>query len=172
MAKQPQVKCPYCEQQDDRDKMIKIKNRYWHQECIVAQREENNISKELPLNIAGSTPEQEYKELISYICYKYDLDRPTGQILKQIKSFREDFEYRYKGMELALRFFFDTEGNSVKEDTGVGIIPYVYDRARKFYIRKKDIENNLTDEEPEVRVFKSRKTENKNAKKQINIDDL
>lgn len=171
-AKKPPVKCPHCGERGDREEMTQIKSRWWHPECVIAKQEENSAMKHLPVNLEGSTPEQEYRELISYICEKYNLDRPTGQILKQIKSFCEEFDYRYKGMELALRYFFDLEQNNVKEDTGVGIIPYVYDRARKFYSKKKMIENSISDEESEIRVFKSRKTENKRIKKQINIDEL
>lgn len=172
VAKKPEVKCPHCEERGDRDYMTKIKSRYWHPECIVAQREDNIVLKDAPVNTQGSTPEQEYRELISYICNKYNIDRPTGQILKQIKSFKEDFEYRYKGMELALRYFFDIEENSVKDDTGIGIVPYVYDRAKRFHAKKIEITNSFTDEEPEVRVFKSRRPESKRGKKQINMDEL
>lgn len=171
-AKKPPVKCPYCGERDDRNEMTQVKSRWWHEECIIAKREENLAMKNLPPNLEGSTPEQEYRELISYICEKYGLDRPTGQILKQIQSFSEDFEYRYKGMELALRYFFDLEQNSVKENTGIGIVPYVYDRARNFYSKKKMIENSLTDEESEIRVFKTRKTGSRRIKKQINMDEL
>lgn len=172
MTKKPQVKCPYCEERDERDSMVRVKNRYWHQECIVAQREENTNGVQTPPNLEGSTPEQEYKELIAYICEKYDMSRPSGQILKQIKTFADEYGYRYKGMELALRYFFDTEENSVKNDTGVGIIPYVYDRAKNFHLKKIEIAKSLPKEEAEVRAFKVRQRNNKRNRNMIEIDDL
>lgn len=161
------VKCPRCGEQMDREGKVKIKTRFYHPACIEDMRKENLEGEK-----QEKSNENDYAALIKYICDKYDLQRPTGQILKQIKSFKDEYGYKYKGMELALRYFFDLEENTVKDDTGVGIIPYVYERAKNFYIHKIEIENNLPDEEVEIRSFKSRKVESNRGKKQIDLDEI
>lgn len=168
MAKKAKVKCPQCGEMMNREGKIPVKSRFYHPECLEDLRKQN---AEGTKSVNLSSNENEYAELISYICERYDIPRPTGMILKQIKTYKEDFGYRYKGMELALRFFYDLEENHVRDDAGVGIIPYVYDRAKNFYARRIELQNSLTDEEPEVRVFKSRGRSVGN-KRQIDMNEL
>jgi hypothetical protein len=124
------VKCPYCQEQLDKDEAILHNKRYYHEHCFKIWQQEK----------------EHYKELIAYICELYRINEPTGMIYKQIKSFKEISHYKYKGMELALRYFHETLNNPVKEDTGIGIISYVYEEAKKHYLMKlqveKSVENN------------------------------
>ena len=49
-------------------------------------------------------------------------------------------------MKTTLNYFFEIqEGNDPNDSIGVGIIPFVYDEAKKFYIDKKavDFESKL-----------------------------
>lgn len=121
------VKCPYCENKLDKDESVEYKKRYYHPECLETQQMEG----------------QHYKELINYICELHGLDRPTGMMLKQIKEQKEDLGYKYKGMELALRYFYETLGNLVQEGTGIGIIPFVYEEAKKHYVTKLKVEQSV-----------------------------
>src|SRR5699024_1314564 len=168
MAKKAKVKCPQCGEMMDREGKIPVKSRFYHPECIEDLRKQN---AEGAKGLTLSSSESENAELIAYIGEKYEIPRPKGMILKQIKTYKEDFGYRYKGMELALRFFYDLEGNHVRDDAGVGIIPYVYDRAKNFYARRIELQNSLTDEEPEERVFKTRERSTDN-KRQIDMNEL
>src|SRR5699024_11230605 len=152
----------------DREGKIPVKSRFYHPECIEDLRKQNaEGAKGLKL----SSSESEYAELIAYICEKYEIPRPTGQMLAQIKKYKEDLGYRYKGMELALRYFYDLDKHVVREDAGVGIIPHVYHKARSIYTRRIEIQNSLTDEEPEERVFKTRERSTDN-KRQIDMNEL
>lgn len=171
------VKCPECGERFDRDNTPsqKISNRWYHLECIKAVQERNREKAENPNKIDTESrgEENDRRELIRYICEKYDMKKPSGMILKQIKSFREEFEYTYKGMELSLRFFFDLENHSVKEDTGIGIIPYVYDRAIKYHVRILEVQQSLEEyEETEVRQFKPRPKDNRRGRQLIDINEL
>lgn len=124
------VKCPYCEEWLERGNSIRHKNgRYFHPECFEKNRDESN----------------HYKELISYVCELYGLDRPTGQILRQIKIYKEDPElnYTYKGMELTLRYFYEILGNKPREGDGVGIIPHQYHNATQQYIKQMKINDSI-----------------------------
>jgi hypothetical protein len=87
---------------------------------------------------------QDYKDLISYICELYSIDVPTGWILKQIKDFKDQFNYTYKGMKTTLHYFFEIqEGNDVADSMGIGIVPFVYDDAKRFYIDKKAVKDSV-----------------------------
>jgi hypothetical protein len=155
-----QVKCPYCEKQLNKDDAYEYKKRYYHQECFETWQREG----------------QDYKDLLAFICDIYRLEVPNGMILKQIKEFKEDLHYKYKGMELALRYFYETMGNSVQEGSGIGIIPYVYEDAKKHYITKlkvqeslKNIENNI---EKKVITIQSPQFIYQKKIKQIDISSL
>lgn len=125
------VKCPYCEEQLYRREAIRHTNgRYYHEECYEQNKGEAD----------------HYKELITYICEDlYKIKRPTGMMLMQIKRFREEFDYKYKGMELTLKYFYEVLGNKVREGDGLGIIPYVYEDATNHYIQSLKIEESAND---------------------------
>jgi hypothetical protein len=155
-----QVKCPYCEKQLNKDDAYEYKKRYYHTECFETWQREG----------------QDYKDLKDYICELYRIDTPSGMILKQIKDFKEDLNYKYKGMELALRYFYETLGNSVQENSGVGIIPYVYEDAKRHYITKLKVEESIRKsenniEQKVVTVQSPQFTYNKKIK-QIDISSL
>lgn len=124
-----QVKCPYCEMSLDKDDAIPYKKRYYHQNCFNTWKLEA----------------EHRKELISYICTLYQIDAPTGMILKQIKEFQEEYKYKLKGVELALRYFHETLENPIREGDGIGIVPFVYDEAKRHYIRQKAIQKSAED---------------------------
>lgn len=174
MAKKAKVKCPYCEEKFDREEGTKVASRYYHVECLTKKQEENKFKAENPdfVEIESKGEGNDYRNLISYICDTYDLPKPTGMILKQIKTYKDEYEYTYKGMELALRHFYDTERNSVKEDSGIGIVPYIYDRAKNFYIKQIKVEESIIEDDDEIRVFKTRQRESSRGKNQIDLNEF
>lgn len=123
------VKCPYCNEKLDKDEAIEFKKRYYHQECLDSWGQEKTHRK----------------ELLDYICKLYKIEVPNGYILKQIKDFQEQYHYKLKGMELALRYFHETLNNPVKDGQGIGIIPFVYEKAKQHYIMKMKAEQSLGD---------------------------
>ncbi|MGM7720649.1 hypothetical protein [uncultured Metabacillus sp.] len=124
-----QVKCPYCELKLDKDDSVEYKKRYYHEECFETWRMEA----------------EHRKELIEYICSLYKLDAPTGMMLKQIKEFQEDYKYKLKGIELALRYFHETLEKPVQSGTGIGIVPFVYEDAKKHFMMKLKVEESVED---------------------------
>lgn len=129
-----EVKCPYCETKLDKNDAIEYKKRYYHEECFETWRREADHRK----------------ELIEYICQLYGLDAPTGMMLKQIKEFQEEYNYKLKGIELALRYFHETLGNPVQEGAGIGIVTYVYEDAKRHYMRKMKVEESLENIEKNI----------------------
>lgn len=132
------VKCPYCSDQVDKDVSIPHQKRYYHESCLNAMKRESD----------------DYKSLMAYVVELFGEDKPVMLLKKQIKDMKDE-GYKYKGMELALRYFFDTLGNRVQENTGVGIIPYVYEQAKQHYIKQRKIAesvHNLENEEMTVYI--------------------
>lgn len=154
-----QVKCPYCELKLDKEEAHIYKKRYYHVKCFEAWR----------------TEVEHRKELLEYICELYHLEAPTGMMLKQIKEFQEDYKYKLKGIELALKYFHDTLGNSVQEGAGIGIVPFVYEEAKKHYVMKMKVEESVENSAPKevktVEVY-SPKFTYKSKVQQIDISSL
>lgn len=123
------VKCPECGSYNDKENTVECKGRYYCPICYENKQKEAN----------------DYKQLMSYICELYQIEAPTGWILKQVKDFKEQFHYSYKGMRTTLNYFYEIEGNDPADSLGVGIIPFVYDEAKKFYIDRLAVKESAMD---------------------------
>jgi hypothetical protein len=145
------VKCPYCEDKLDKDESHEHKKRYYHPKCFETWQREG----------------QDYNDLLSYIGKLYRVDTPSIMIRTQIKGLKEE-GYKYKGMELALRYFFETLDNRVQENKGIGIIPYVYEEAKNNFLKQRKIAESLQNlENDELVVYISPE---KSKRKTKNID--
>ena len=48
-------------------------------------------------------------------------------------------------MKTTLHYFYEIqEGNDVADSMGIGIVPFVYDEAKRFYIDKKAVKDSVT----------------------------
>ncbi|WP_437434996.1 hypothetical protein [Brevibacillus brevis] len=94
------------------------------------------------------------KELIQYICELYNMDSPTGMILKQIKDYQEQFNFKLRGILLSLKYFHETLGNVPREGDGIGIVPFMYEEAKKHYLMKLKVEDSIDflEQQQQVRV--------------------
>lgn len=128
------VTCPYCKEQLNKEDAVIHKRRYYHSECLEQKEKEEEEKRR---------ESEDYKELINYICQLYNLDAPTGMILKQIKEFREEYGYKLQGIKLSLQYFYEIQGNPVLDDVGIGIVPFVYEEAKRHYITRLNVERSL-----------------------------
>lgn len=126
-----QVKCPRCGEKLDKEEAIEYIKKYYHQECLDEWEMEKKARE----------------ELLTYICKIYRLNAPTGMILKQIKDQQEEFGYKITGIRLALEYFYETLGNRPQEGAGIGIVPYVYEDAKRHYIKQMGIMRSVQNEE-------------------------
>lgn len=119
------VTCVHCQQRFDRDVEPTIQistRRYAHAECV--KQKENERSQE----------EKDYEALENYIMKLFSKEYVTAKIRKQIKDYRKEYNYTFSGMLKTLIWWFEIKGNSIdKANEGIGIIPYVYDDACKYY---------------------------------------
>ncbi|MGG3890234.1 hypothetical protein [Metabacillus fastidiosus] len=142
------VKCPHCQEKVDKDEAHPHQKRYYHPKCFEIKQRES----------------QDYNELLEYVSELYK-DLPLILIKKQIKEMKDE-GYKYKGMELALKYFYETLGNRVQENTGVGIIPYVYEEAKAHYLKQRRIAESIDKlESKELTVYIKTEKEKRKSKK-------
>ncbi len=127
MKNEKKLKCPVCESYNYKEEAIYYQKRYYCKVCYENKTKESN----------------DYKNLIQFICDIYEINVPTGFMFAQIKNFKEQYNYTYKGMELTLDYFYNVKtDNTPDTDKGLGIIPYIYEEAKQFFIEKRNIKKN------------------------------
>ena len=139
------VKCAICGIIFDRDKepaeMINSR-RYAHAECY--QKAENSKSKE----------EKDYEALEKYILKLFNKTTLGALITKQIRDFKKNYNYTYSGMQKTLMWWFEIKGNTIDQTNGgIGIIPFVYEDACKYFYSlylAQLASQTIPDEKPEV----------------------
>lgn len=158
------VTCVYCKQRFDRDKFPYVQvsaRRYAHQECSLT--EEQKISKE----------EQDKIDLENYILKLFKVDYVDARVRKQIKQYREEFNYTYSGIRKALTYFYEVKGNSIeKANGGIGIVPYVYQNAYNYYLalwqaQQKNQDKVLNDYVPRVKEIVIPRPQRKVKKREL-----
>ena len=119
------VKCYYCGQSFDRDKMPFVqvsKARYAHIECSQAKQ------KEL------AQIEKDKNELEEYIKKLLNLEYINPRIRKQINQYIEEYHYTYSGILKSLIYFYEIKKNPIdKANGGIGIVPYCYEQSYRYY---------------------------------------
>ena len=158
------VTCVYCKQKFDRDKLPFIQisaKRYAHQECSLTEDEKKN--KE----------EQDKIDLENYIMSLFKTDYIDAKIRKQIKQYKEEYNYTYSGIRKALVYFFEIKGNSIeKANGGIGIVPYVYQQAYNYYLalwqaQQKNQDKIIVDYIPKVKEVIIQKPQRKIKKQNL-----
>lgn len=118
----------------------------------------------------------EYKQLIEFICTKYELEKPTGFILKQIKEFRNEYGYSYAAMTYTLWYCMEILGKPYIEKYGVALIRHYYDEAKDYYSqqeRSKEKISKLSNMEVKTkRVKHTPVTPNKKSEFLIDLGNL
>lgn len=135
MAKHTVI-CKYCKKSFDANAEEYVKpvtNRYAHKACHEAylkQLEEDKQKKE-----KQKTQEQKDKEdLENYIKQLFNIPKITVKIKKQIDKFHSEYQYSYSGIKLSLTYFFEVQHNDLsKANDGIGIVPYIYLEAKRYY---------------------------------------
>ena len=121
------VKCTVCGKQFDRDKVQAVKSgarRYAHYRCLP----EGEL---VPL---AKPVDEDLFELETYVAELLGEDYNPARVKKQIKEFKETYDYSYSGMLKTLKWFYEIKGNSKdKANGGIGIIPFVYKDAFNYY---------------------------------------
>lgn len=161
------VKCPECETDLFRDvePFITHSKRHYHEECF------NKLQ----------IRKQHRAELLDYICELYKIPIVNGLMLKQIKEFEDEYKYTLKGIQMSLHYFHVIDGNPVdienskyKTAKGIGIVPYIYEEARNYYVKMQSIAVSArsTAIQTEAETIIVRRTKKKKPKNYIEIKGI
>ena len=128
IAKLP--KCPDCKIEiEDKSKATKKGSRWVCESCTKVRDQVTDTRQ----------------SLYEYIAKIFNIEFPSIWMMKQVKDFKEQYNYTYTGMELTLKYWTETLGNNMNQAKGIGIIPYIYDEAKKFHIEKINVHNSLVE---------------------------
>jgi hypothetical protein len=71
----------------------------------------------------------------------FHIEKLTPKINMQIKKYMKEYGYSYEGIEYCVRYFFIIKENSIdKAQGGIGIVPYIYEEAKQYYLSQQAIE--------------------------------
>ena len=143
-------KCHYCGQIVIREKAVQKGKFYFHQECLKEH--------------------EDRAELFNYCCKLWGLKSPGPTIIRQAKTFR-DKGYTYRSMMFTLKFFYEirhNDPNKYKGNETIGIIPYIYEDAKRFYEKlseqRKEIAGQLVEQQKQLVETHKVKVEQKKKK--------
>lgn len=133
MAKEKTYKCPQCNKSVPASESEKIGNRYFHLKCAEKYYQQKAMEEKELEEKRGI--EQERRELLEYIAKLQKVDFPDGLVLRVVKNLHEE-GYSYRGIKATLVYFYEIQGNPIREDNNVlGIVPYVYSKAKAHWIK-------------------------------------
>ena len=95
------------------------------------------------------------EELLDYISLKYNIEFPTGFMLKQITDFHNKRGYSYKAMLVTLHYIFEVEKVPTKEGVGLGLIPFYFEKAKSYHQKIRtagNSANNITINNKAVKI--------------------
>ena len=126
------VKCKYCQTIFDTNKepyiYIESSRRYAHKEC--AEKYENNKTQD----------EKDYELLEEYIKHLFGKSYLTAKVKKQIKDFKKEYNYTFSGIHKTLIWWYEIKKNDLEKSAGgIGIVPYIYDDAKRFFLDKQRV---------------------------------
>lgn len=119
--------------------------------CYFCKSDTNKVEKTEAVVIDGKNfhaqcakKYKEKKELYETICRIFKLKAPGPRNNAYISKFSSQ-GMTYKGMNNSLIYFYDIKKNNInKSNGGIGIIPWVYEEAQKyFYYKEKNEEKRL-----------------------------
>lgn len=119
------VVCLYCQERFDTEKEPFVKPnkvRYAHKSC--AENKEKEKTQE----------QKDLEALEKYIMQLLNEPYINAKVRKQIKEFQKQYNYTYSGMLKSLVWFYEIQGEKTdKANGGIGIIPYIYNKACDYY---------------------------------------
>lgn len=155
-------RCKWCDEWVDKslNDFVKGSAGYYHTQCHEAF-ELNKYYK---------------KQLDEYIMQLYNISYPTGWMNKQIKEYKEKRSYTYAGMLLTLQYIYEIDQVNVLDASvsGLGLIPYYYEKAKKHYTTMQDVSESVRDAEinNESEIIYLKPIESKRNKKLIDMNSL
>ena len=130
------VKCyGYCEKKHPKSEMTKFKNQ-------------NHCSVCYPIKV---TNVEEREKLYLFIRELFNLSFPTGNMLRQIKTYKEERGYSYKNIRLTLNYIFNIK-KTAKPITkyGIALVPHFHDEMVEYYKDLSERRSKIVFKKPDV----------------------
>lgn len=90
------------------------------------------------------------------------------RIRKQIKQYIDEYHYTYSGIHKALIYHFEIKGGLIeKANGGIGIVPYVYQQAYRYYYALWEAQQRNVDKQVEEYVPKVKEIVIPNPQRQV-----
>lgn len=106
-----------CGEKYEKEKLIHYKSKNYCENCYN-KKLKNDEGRKILYEVIGNV---------------YNIPYPTGQMLRQMKAFREERNYQYEDQAKALLYAKHILKKDMRSSYGLGLIPYVIDDAVKFY---------------------------------------
>ena len=120
------VKCFYCGSTFDRDK----------EAFVAVPNKAKRYAHELCYKRAAQADEQQKRDkeiLEGYIKELFKCDTIPSKVVKQLESYSKE-NYTYSGIYKTLKYFYEVKhGDLEKSNGGIGIVPYVYEEAKRYW---------------------------------------
>lgn len=175
--------CRLCKKHFDRE--IEKENEYWvmpsrnyyyHKDCYDNWQTRCH-------DLTSQLDEQKWKlSIYDYLAYDLKVKYDFLKCQTQMENFVKKYKYTYKGMLFALKYYYEVEkGDWTKSGDGVGILPYIYDRACSYWEEKylednkiiENIEKQILERlaRPKTVVYKPKQAKS-NKLKTYNFEDI
>lgn len=165
--------CPGCKQaveKIEKNKVVGKNNhtRYWHPDCL---REDRNKKERKMAEEMGR------KAIFNYLI---DLGMKPNYAFwgRQRNDFINKYGYCDSGILMALKYWFGEKKNSIeKANGGMGIVPYIYDEAQRYYkniiLKKRKLaEQAIRQQQEKNKVIKINENKVDTRKKYIDLNLL
>lgn len=159
MAKANLSKCAMCGNKFLTEELTTRSSKKYCSDCIEIKDQEN----------------EDWSILYEYIKELYNFSTLPILFVTQLNKFRKDENNPLTsiGMYYTLKYYYEILGNQVLEDKGIGIIPYYYDQASKYYSKVFDLEEKaeLFQFEDKKQIIKTKRYDTYNKERRhISLD--
>lgn len=124
MAKPHIVKCRICGESFDTNQVEFFRKGTWyaHKKCYDEREAEK------------TQDEKDLDHLMEY-CYKlYGKTLDYNKTLRLAKSYHEKEGFSFSGIESTLKYIYEVKKEPIEKSNGsIGIVPYMYDKARNYW---------------------------------------
>lgn len=115
----------------------------------------------------------DYDNLIKMICEYFEIEAPTGMILKQIKNYKSEFGYTDSGIGYTLWYIKNILNGKFIEKYGIYQVKNEYNNAEKYFISQQKISESAVEYKEISKTVKFKnKSKPTNKSFLIDIDSL
>lgn len=98
---------------------------------------------------------ENYNQLLDTIMEYLEMQVIDGLIYKQIKDYKEQFQYNYTGMTYTLWYCKEILNKKFERKYGIALIKYEYNNAKDYFLKQQQIRNSIMEiKEPVIRTVK------------------